>query len=273
MRSTIKKIPFAKQVYQYFKKAQYQKRFEHDAYGCFWGVFDTLEQASQAAPQTKTIGYDSAELAQEYRQMIEQNNWENTGRTIASYDYPVLFWLKLAFSEGGTQVFDFGGNVGIHYYLYSKYLNYPENLKWLICEVPEILKVGEELAKHRGVSGLEFTPDFSHVGSADIFIASGSIQYVKDLAAILSAYENKPKYLLINRLPLYDGKQFVTLQNGGKVFYPQYVFNKNEFIGGLQKLGYELIDLWEDRNDSCLIPFYPERSVPVYSGLYLKLGA
>lgn len=273
MKSWIKKIPYVKQVYKNYQEKNYrEKKFATDFYGSFWGVFETFEQARRAAPQTKTIGYDNADLAQEYGQMLEQNNWENSDGIIRSYDYPVLFWLKSIFCEGCTQIIDFGGNVGIHYYSYSKYLEYPNDLEWTICDMPEIVKIGKELAENRSAKGLLFTSNFDDFNGKDIFIASGSIQYVEDLGHMLSLYEKKPKHLLINRLPLYDGKQFVTLQNGGMVFYPQYVFNKTEFIESLQQVGYELIDIWEDRQDSCFIPFDQGRSVSFYSGLYLKLN-
>jgi putative methyltransferase (TIGR04325 family) len=81
----------------------------------------------------------------------------------------------------------------------------------------------------------------------------------------------KPKHLLVNRLPLYEGEKFVTLQNGGKVFYPSYVFNQSNFIDSFKEIGYELIDIWEDWNDSCIIPFHPEKSLLFYRGLYFKL--
>lgn len=91
------------------------------------------------------------------------------------------------------------------------------------------------------------------------------------LIRLLACLEQPPNHLLINRLPLYDGKQFVSLQNGGKVFYPQFIFNRKQFIDSLTDIGYKLVDIWEDRVDSCIIPFYPEYSVPVYYGLYFTL--
>ncbi len=33
-------------------------------------------------------------------------------------------------------------------------------------------------------------------------------------------------------------------------------------------LGYKLIDLWDDTTGSCIVPFHPETSVHVYTGLY-----
>jgi putative methyltransferase (TIGR04325 family) len=271
MRRIIKQIPFAKQIYRQFQETQYKHQFAEDCYGCFWGVFQTFEQAIQSSPRTKSIGYDNANLAHEYQQMLEENNWENSGRVIASYDYPVLFWLNSIFSqEGSKTIFDFGGNVGIHFYTYAKYIEYPENLKWTVCDVPTIVNAGVSLAKKRCVQELEFIINFPDLNGKEIFISSGAFQYVENLANTLFQY-GKPRHLLINRLPLYDGEQFVTLQNGGKVFYPQYVFNKNKFIEELSMIGYELIDIWEDRVDACIIPFHPEKSVPFYHGLYLKL--
>lgn len=265
MIEKIEKTPLIKQVYKHLCR----KRFKTNGYGCFWGVFETFEQAKQAAPKTKPIGYDNEKLAQEYQQMLEQNNWEGSGWSVRSHDYPVLFWLRSIFEEGCTQIFDFGGNVGIHYYTYSKYLEYPDIIQWTICDLPSIISAGKHLAEQRFVKNLNFTSNFDEIQGKDVFIASGSVQYVENLASMLSCVE-KPKHLLINRLPLYEGKQFVTLQNGGQVFYPQYVFNKNDFIEGLQQLGYKLIDIWQG-NDSCRIPFHPDRSVRFYHGLYLKL--
>jgi putative methyltransferase (TIGR04325 family) len=270
MRQVIRKIPFSRQLYLYLKKPAYKRQFSTNCYGCFWEVFDTFEQARQAAPLTKDIGYDNADLAKEYRQMFEADNWENSGRIIASYDYPVLLWLKYILNNENAKIFDFGGNVGIHFYAYSKYLIYPEKLEWTVCELPEIIEVGRDIASERDAQQLFFTSDFKDVDDKNILIASGSIQYVENLANQLSCLR-KPEHLLINRLPLYDGNKFVTLQNGGKVFYPQYVFNRSEFISEMTDIGYELIDAWQDTADGCIIPFYPEKSVPTYSGLYLRL--
>jgi len=272
MKKIIKQIPFTQQVYKIFAERQYKHRFATNGYGCFWGVFETFEQAIQAAPKTKSIGYDNAELAQEYQNMLESCNWENTRRTIAAYDYPILFWLGSLLNQGISKIFDFGGNVGIHFYSYEKYLQYPENLQWMVCDVPEISKVGKQLADKRSAHNLLFTSNFNDVINKDIFLASGSVQYVENLADKISQ-ANKPKYLLINRLPLYNGKEFVTLQNGGKVFYPQYVFNKTKFIEGITDIGYQLIDIWNSKDDACVIPFHSKNSVPFYSGLYFQLKA
>jgi len=267
VRSAIKQLPVIRQFYEHIKK----RRFQTNGYGKFWGVYSTFEEARQAAPKTKNVGYNDAELAQEYEQMLEEDNWENSGRIIRLHDYPVLFWLSSIFEMGeGKTIFDLGGNVGVHFYSYLKYLKYPEGLRWTVCDVPEIVKVGRQIAERRLVDNLDFTCEFKDVEDKDVFIGAGSIQYVENLPQTLSQYR-KPRHLLINRLPLYNGTEFVTLQNGGKVFYPQYVFNKTSFIEDLKSIGYKLIDIWEDSTHSCFIPLHSDKSVPHYYGLYFIL--
>jgi hypothetical protein len=48
-------------------------------------------------------------------------------------------------------------------------------------------------------------------------------------------------------------------QDWGKVFYVQHVFNRFGFIELLQETGYDLIDVWEDKLDRCIIPFCPQK--------------
>src|SRR5262249_36069184 len=75
-----------------------------------------------------------------------------------------------------------------------------------------------------------------------------------------------PRHILIDQLPLYEGPRFVTLQNGGLVRYPQYVFNRRQFLTAIAGLGYELVDSW-DCNFSCIVPFHRDRTVRKYTGL------
>jgi putative methyltransferase (TIGR04325 family) len=277
MRRILKSIPFVALTYKYWQKKKYDQKFATDCYGCFRGIFNSFEEAIESAPQTKTIGYNNPDLANEYK----QNFGHEIGapQTAKSYDYPVMFWLKTIIENfddvnKDIKVFDFGGNVGTHFYTYQKYLHYPVNLAWEICDFPEIIKAGRELADQKLIEvnnqNLRFTSDFNQASGKDIFIASGSIQYVQDISDSISNLSVKPQHLLINRIPLHDRYQFVTLQNGGQVFYPQYVFNKTNFIDTLQNIGYELADSWENPGDNCIIPFHMEYTMYNYHGLYFK---
>jgi putative methyltransferase (TIGR04325 family) len=236
-------------------------------YSFFKGVYETFDEAIASAPKNKHIGYDNKELAQDYKDELKASI------RVRTYDYPILFWLNSIFDRDDSilNVFDFGGNVGIHFYSYLKYLNYLSNLTWRVCEVPAIADAGRELAKYKACQNLVFTCCFEDASGADVFLASGSIQYVKSLSESIKSLSKKPSHLLLNRLPLHDKDQFVTLQNGGQVFYPQYVFNKSQFIESFLSLQYDLIDIWEDKEDTCIIPFHFKKSLPFYYGLYLKL--
>ncbi|WP_309736622.1 methyltransferase, TIGR04325 family [Chamaesiphon sp. OTE_75_metabat_556] len=275
MKERIARIPVLKQVY----KQWYQHKFANDCYGCFWGVFETFEEAIRAAPATKTIGYNCPELARAYQREIEAHTSSAADLGTAnqalmrSFDYPVLYWIahiRQVTPLDSIEFFDFGGNLGIHFLSYANYLDLPSSLRWIVCDLPEIVKLGTSQNKD---SRLTFTTDFQLASGSDIFLASGSLQYDEaDIALKINSLDRKPKHLLINRLGLYDGRKIVTLQNGGKVFYPQYIFNRSEFIQSLQLIGYELIDRWEDNVDKCYIPFHPEVNVHCYHGFYFKLN-
>jgi putative methyltransferase (TIGR04325 family) len=272
MKEIVKKIPLVKKAYDRYAKAKYKQKFANDCYGCFWGVFATFEEAIAAAPPTKNIGYDRADLAQEYKKMLGSGNWEASNSMVRSFDYPVLYWLDKIIQNiaiDRVKLFDFGGNLGIHFLSYSTYLKFPSELHWIVCDLPEIIKVGSSENKD---SRLTFTTEFELASDSDVFLASGSLQYDEDILVKIDRLDEKPQHILINRLGFYEGQKIVTLQNGGKVFYPQYIFNRDDFIRSLTSIGYELIDIWEDNVDSCYIPFHPEVTVPHYHGLYFKLN-
>jgi putative methyltransferase (TIGR04325 family) len=276
MKERIERIPVLKQVYQQW----YQHKFANDCHGCFWGVFETFEEAIRAAPPTKTIGYNCAELAQAYQIEIavhtsptaDLGSGKPSQLLMRSFDYPVLYWIERIVQNtplDRIEFFDFGGNLGIHFLSYSSYLDFTISLKWVVCDLPEIVKLGQ--IQNRDPR-LTFTTDFQLASGSDIFLASGSLQYEEvDITLKINSLEQKPKHLLINKLGLYDGKKIVTLQNGGRVFYPQYIFNWDDFIQSFKLIGYELIDSWEDNVGNCYIPFHPEVNVPCYHGFYFKL--
>lgn len=242
----------------------YERRFSGDCFGSFRGVFENFAEARLSAPKTKSVGFNSSACAQQFKDRRSR---------IFSFDYPVLFWLGNLLREGVT-VFDVGGHVGIQFYAYSRYLKYPAGLKWVVCDLPEITNEGRALAEVEHQPALSFTNRLQEADGADILIAAGALQYIESpsLSELLSELQQKPRHLLINKLPLYDGEQFVTLQNGGAAFHPQYVYNRQEFIDSLTALGYGLVDCWNVETHSGYIPFHPEKSFPYHSGLYFALN-
>jgi putative methyltransferase (TIGR04325 family) len=241
-------------------EALYNRRFAGDLWGSFRGVYSNFEQANQCAPATKPLGFNNQKYAREFEDRLDK---------VFSFDYPVLYWLQRLL-QPGMRLFDYGGHRGTNFYAYSKYLNYPEGFEWIVCDLPEIIKAGEELARKRNRSEITFTTSFSDASRASILLAAGSIQYIESpaLADSMAALTTLPKHVLLNKLPLYDGKQYVTLQNGGPAFHPQYVFNRNEFIDSICALGYDLVDTWTVPSHPGRIPFHTQFSFPHHSGLY-----
>lgn len=257
MKEAIERTPVLRSLGERF----YEKRFSGDLFGSFRGVFDDFEQARKSAPQTKAVGFNSAACAQQFQERRYH---------VYSFDYPVLFWLRCLL-RSDSKLFDLGGHVGIQFYSYSRYLQYPGGMQWKVCDLPEITKEGEALAAAEHQHALSFTNRPQDADGSDILLAAGSLQYVEApaFAELLSKLRHKPRHLLINKLPLYDGEQFVTLQNGGSAFHPMYVFNRGEFLNSLGSLGYSLVDSWDVITHPGHIPFHSEKSFPYHSGLYL----
>jgi putative methyltransferase (TIGR04325 family) len=249
---------------------KYLKRFIRDSFNYitfrqFRGIYDDFQQAEAAAPRRKPLGYNNFNLAREYQATLNLN--------LDCSDYPALFHLdRILQKKRCHTILDFGGNVGVHYLRYRKYLNL-DNIAWIICDVPEITKVGQEnCANFPNIKFINAITDIKDT-KLDMFLAVGSIQYVRkanDILEYLVAKNEGLTHILIDQLPLYDGCEFVTLQNGEIVFYPQHVFNRCQYIKNIKKLGYSLVDSWKDSIDSCVIPFHPDKSVYEYTGLYFS---
>lgn len=119
---------------------------------------------------------------------------------------------------------------------------------------------------------LKFTTRFEDAEGSDIIISAGTLQYIESpmLFESLARLHDKPKYLLLNKLPLYEGAGYVTLQNAGCSFVAQHVFNYDYFINELSKIAYDVVDIWNVYELNCHIPFYPKNSFNTYTGIYLK---
>jgi len=231
--------------------------------GTFSGIYHSFAEATAAAPAHHKLGYDHSELAELY---IDRHD------KILPSDYPVILWLERAL-RSGRSIFDFGGHLGVQFYSYQKYIDYPKDLRWTVLDMPKIIERGRILAAERAANQLGFTLDFADAARHDIFFASGSLQYVETpLVERLEKLARLPSHVILNKTPLVDSEPFVTLQNTMHTFCPYAIFNRRAFIEPLFSLGYELVDAWDTPDMSCLLPLNPEHSVPAYSGVYLRLS-
>lgn len=227
----------------------------------YQGVYSTFTEAAQKAPRGKPLGYDAAD---------SQNWYLNKHTEVQLEDYPVLFWLRGAF-ENSRSVFEIGGHVGVAYYGFSQVVDYPADLKWTICDVPTVATAGATLAKERGRTNINFVTHPDQAEGADIVLAAGALQYVDSpsLADAIASFRIKPRHVLINTTPVYDGPAFVTLQYIGTAFCPYRIFNREELAGSLKKIGYSLVASWR-KERTFRIPGHPDKSFDHYSGFYFR---
>lgn len=217
------------------------------------GIFDNFAQAAAAAPRNRPVGYNDNALAVDYRQRL----------TLAmhSYDYPVLFHLDrlLRTLARPATLLDYGGNVGVHFLRLRPYLDLSE-VQWVVCDVPAITAAGREACS--GIDGITFieAPAQWQATAIDVLLICGALQYVESPESLLKQLSHgvRPRHVLIDQVCVSDSPTFVTLQNGGLVYYPEYVFNRTELLQRFAALGYRLQDCWDCDQDTT-IPFHRDR--------------
>ncbi len=228
------------------------------------GVFQTFQEARSAILPGRLVGYDNPAAATLYA---------DRGDCVLPSDCTVCSWLGQLLADHRS-VFDFGGNLGRLYFAFQQRLSFPPDMRWLICDVPAVVRVGREAALRRYATQLAFTTEFGLAGGFEILLTAGALQYVEqELAQLLSSLSNKPRHLLINRVPLSDRPTCFTVQDIGPVCCPYRIANRAEFLRSLHRLGYTVVASWLCPERKCRILFHPSRRVDAYSGLYLRLSS
>ena len=242
------------------RRRLYDRRFARSSgwHNLARGLYGSFAEARADAPATMPVGY-----------VLDDDAYERHA-TVEAHDYPALFWLRAAL-EGGCTLLDFGGHVGLQYYLYRDYVALAPATRWIVAEQPAVVTRGRALARRRDAPHLAFVEDPAAAGRVDVVMTAGCIQSVEEpFAHLLGRLPALPRAVLINKLPLYDQPTRVTLQNTGCSFTPCTLFNADAFVGSLTALGYRLRDRWQCLDRSIDIPFYPAYRVPTYSGLYFE---
>lgn len=239
----------------------FERRFAREipATNLYRGVFETFAEAAASAPATRPSGYDNPAAAELYR--------DRTRRVYPS-DYAAMFWLDRLFREGAASVFDIGGHIGIAYYAYRKYLDYPADLRWRVLDVPAVVESGRAFAaEHDRERRIDFTSEPADIDGHDVVFASGSLQYLDyTLAELIGKSARPPRHLLVNLMPIHMTESFFTLQNMGAAFCAYRITSERDFLGPLRALGYTLRDRWENVDRRCRIAYRPEHSLDRYFG-------
>ena len=224
------------------------------------GRFASFEEAIRSAPGK--VGYDTDEHASLYDARL--------GKILIS-DYAVLFWLSRIAPEV-ERIFDIGGHKGELYYGFRLAFPALDRISWVVDDLPSSTRAGMELARNKGVSALSFTNDIAEGDGCDLLIASGVLQYLEQpLSAIIAAWRQKPRYIIVNNTPMYEGEAYITLQNTGVSYNPYRIFNRVQLISSVESQGYALRDHWRTER-SLTVPLRPELFVEAYQGFFMELA-
>lgn len=165
-----------------------------------------------------------------------------------------------------------GGSIGQGFYSFENYFPYPDNIKWVIAELPAAVKTGLRVAQQRDEERLFFI-DSGHIGReqpADIFITAGTLQYMDTtVTEMLGQLSQFPEHVLIHNLPAHASRDFWTLQNLEVCEVPYHIHSLTQLVSDMLDAGYTVMDRWKNPR-RIEIPYYREKTVEHYYGFYFK---
>lgn len=229
------------------------------------GVYRSVAEARAAIPAHRKVGYDHKEAENMYPWLLNYTKIS---------DFAVLFYFK-ELLKPGMRIFDFGGNVGVLYYAFQKRWQLPRGATWTVCDVPAVAAAGRRYAAERESRGLKFTSDFSEAAGADILLTSGTLQCVEeDFGPMLDSLgDDRPQHILINRVPMWDKPEMVSIQDAGPIVYPYRIFERARFLASMKQAGYLVRDHWTCSERTIRIRFRPWIRINGFDGYYLEHGA
>jgi putative methyltransferase (TIGR04325 family) len=256
IRETIARIPGLR--YWVARWIFFRPENRHNVFR-FLGVFKTRAEALAHIPAAWNAGADDPVP-------------ENYDPAIPERDAPVVRILGGLILEVRS-IFDLGGSVGMGFYRYRAKMTYRPDLRWTVCDFPRVIEVGQRMARERGETQLFFTDKREEGSGTDVYLTCGALQFFEEpFADLLAKLNERPRHILVNRIPLTEQEAFYSLQHTtGDSVLPYNIRNVKEFTDGVEALGYKLVELWKvDR--ACDIILRPDKFVPNYYGAYFTLA-
>lgn len=201
----------------------------------FAGVYPTRAAALAALPDAQRDGYDDASIADVSFDWMTQR---------ASWDYPVLYWLK-TLAGHGANILDAGGHLGTKYIAFSDVWDV-SLIHWTVYDMPQIIGVARDRQNQGGLpAAIKFVDDVAEVAQTDILVASGLVQYLDEpFESFVARLSHLPKYIILNKVPLRDRDGFVTLERIGTARVPYQIRSKADWLAEIDRIGYDIVDQW-----------------------------
>lgn len=250
---------------RWLREPLYRRRFRRP-FGegnLYYGMYPDREQAQAAADALSSreipASYDTEAAGRIYRNLVD---------TVRVSDFPLIHWLHRLIGDGARSVFDLGGNIGVSYYSFARYLDYPPDLRWTVHDLPHAMAAGRKRALTQDPGGrLGFADSERDADGRDVLVVTGALQYLPySLPELLGALHAPPPHVLLNLTPMREDREFYTLQNLGIAICPYKVTSRPRLVDGMAALGYELRDRWTSTERHLEVPFHADARVDGYSG-------
>ena len=138
-------------------------------------------------------------------------------------------------------------------------------------DIPSIVALGRTIAQEEAAPHLQFTTNYTRLARGRHPTRSGVLQVLEDWNGFLQRAASLPRHILINRTPVGDQSEAVTLSATGVSFTPYRIFSRQSFITAFVDLGYRLVDEWLTPGFDCRIPDHVSHSLDAFSGFYFVL--
>jgi len=241
--------------------AQQMKRQDHT--GLHSRIYATYAEALADIPPSRKAGWDLEESS---------TLWLDNIDPVRPSTYPVFFWITQTL-KAGERLVDLGGSIGLTYYGLRRYMTLPEGASWTVVEVPQLARQGKAVAERENAGNLHFLDDLRAAPPCTVLLSAGAMQCMEhSVPGLIEQLAAKPRYILLNKLPVVPYEDCWTLHNYGPAVCPMRLYNERNFIAYFESAGYRLRDRWAVQDLDVLIPFHPERFLKEFSGFLFELA-
>ncbi|GGF64229.1 hypothetical protein GCM10007301_25050 [Azorhizobium oxalatiphilum] len=235
----------------------------------FHGLHDSFDAAEAQARRFSAVGWNDSALAKEvidHEHPVHRGGMDPTQPS----QFAVLLWLGKLLRQGMT-VLDVGGAGGIAFETAERFDLLDEGHHWHVVDMPRMVEHGR--ARHARLKSerISFGTDLGRAPPCDLLLALGAIQYMRDPIGqhgpgLLESIRKKPDYILLNKVPVWDGPDQWTNQSFVTTSSPYRIFNRDGLVRYIQRHGYRIAHSWQVRELDLRIPFHPECSLDHFEG-------
>jgi len=172
------------------------------------------------------------------------------------FNWPLLSSILYNARNKNNVILDFGGGFGSTYFQHKNFLDTKSELKWIVVEQNEIIKLANQNFKSET---LIFLPNINEVKKfkPQTLMLSSVLHYLEDpykeLKDILSI--ESIKYIVIDRTPFFNenSKSKIVVQKVKNIVYetsyPHWIFNIKQLFTFFRKNKFEIFTKWEAIGD------------------------